>query len=70
MTGSAWAAPEGNGKGQGAVNGKGQGNSESHGLALAKGHEKHAPAAPQLTPDPVPSPEVRQKPVKEQSARA
>jgi hypothetical protein len=70
MTGSAWAAAGGNGKGQGAANGNGQGNSESQGLALAKGHEKHAPAAPQLTPKPAPSPDdVRQEPVQEQSRR-
>jgi hypothetical protein len=68
MTGSALAAPGGNGKGQGAGNGDGQGNSQSQGLALAKGHEKHAAATPQLTSDPAPSPDdVRQEPAQEQS---
>jgi hypothetical protein len=68
MAGSAWAAPGGNGKGHG---GNGNGQADDHagqGLALAKGHEKHAPATPQLAPAPAPAPEEdRQEPAQERA---
>jgi hypothetical protein len=51
MAGGALAAPGGNGKGRG-----GNGSHPGQGLALAKGHEKHAPATPQLTPPPAAKP--------------
>jgi hypothetical protein len=51
VAGGALAAPGGNGKGRGGVGGH-----PGQGLALAKGHEKHAPATPQLTPPPASQP--------------